>query len=155
MTIEFEIDKTHFELANQVTLAKKELRQYGEIKTIDETLIRPLDLPYIQNDDLDVPTVDPFLFECYLYRKVLQALDNDVCYINHSHQYRTLDDYLIDRVDQKQLSSSMSLPMLKVTISELSAGLKELLEEQMKNTSKRINQGENDYVIYSDQTNTE
>jgi TnpA family transposase len=137
LTLEFEIDKTHF-----------------EIKTIDEELIRNSDLAYLQNDDQYNPTVDPFLFECYLYRKVLQALDNDVCYIHDSHQYRPLDDYLIDRADQKQLSSSMSLPMLKVTISELSAGLKGLLEEQMKNTSKRINQGENDYVIYSDQTNT-
>ena len=154
LTLEFEIDKAHFELANQVNLAKQEIRQYGEIKTIDEELIRNSDLAYLQNDDRDNPTVDPFLFECYLYRKVLQALDNDVCYIHHSHQYRPLDDYLIDRADQKQLSSSMSLPMLKVTISELSAGLKGLLEEQMKNTSKRINQGENDYVIYSDQTNT-
>jgi len=154
LTLEFEIDKAHFELANQVTFAKQEIRQYGEIKTIDDELIRPSDLAYLQNDDPENQTVDPFLFECYLYRKVLQALDNDVCYIYHSHQYRPLDDYLIDRADQKQLSSSMSLPMLKVKISELSTGLKGLLEEQMKNTSKRINQGENDYVIYSDQTNT-
>ena len=126
--MEFEIDKAYFELANQVNLAKQEIRQYGEIKTIDKELIRNSDLAYLQNDGRENPTVDPFLFECYLYRKVLQALDNDVCYIHDSHQYRSLDDYLIDRADQKQLSRSMSLPMLKVTISELSAGLKELLE---------------------------
>ena len=128
LTLEFEIDKAYFELANQVNLAKQEIRQYGEIKTIDKELIRNSDLAYLQNDGRENPTVDPFLFECYLYRKVLQALDNDVCYIHDSHQYRSLDDYLIDRADQKQLSRSMSLPMLKVTISELSAGLKELLE---------------------------
>lgn len=154
LTLEFEIDKAHFELANQVTLAKREIRQYGEVKTINEALIRLSDLPYLQNDDRENPTVDPFLFEFYLYRKVLQALNNDVGYIHHSHQYQPLEDYLIDRADQKQLSNSMSLPMLKVTISALSVGLKGLLEEQMKNTSKRINQGENDYVIYSNQTNT-
>ena len=154
MTLEFEIDKAHFELANQVVLAKQEIRQYGGIKTINEALIRPSDLHYIQNDDQENPTVDPFLFEYYLYRKILVALDNDVCYIHHSHQYRPLDDYLVNKVEQKRLSKSMSLPMLKVTISKLSTGLKELLTDQMKNTSKRINQGENDYVIYSDQTNT-
>ncbi len=147
MTLEFEIDKVNFELANQVVLAKQKIRQYGEIKTINEALIRPSDLHYIQNDDQENPAVDPFLFECYLYRKILVALDNDVCYIHHSHQYRPLDDYLVNKVDQKRLSESMSLPMLKVTISELSTGLNELLEDQIKNTSKWINQGENDYSL--------
>ena len=32
MTLEFEIDKAHFELANQVVLAKQEIRQYGELR---------------------------------------------------------------------------------------------------------------------------
>ena len=36
----------------------------------------------------------------------------------------------------------MSLPVLKVSISDLSAGLNTLLEAQMKSASKRINQGE-------------
>jgi hypothetical protein len=141
-------------LADQVIVAKEELRQHSEIKTINEILIRPSDLPYLQNDEQEVPGIDPFLFECYLYRKILQALDNDVCYISDSHQYRPLNDFLIERKDQEELSKSMSLPMLKISISDFNLGLEAALTNKMKIASKRINTGENDYVIYSDQTNT-
>lgn len=153
MSLDFDIDKAHPTLANQVTLAKQELRQYGEIRTIDTDLIRPVDLPYLKITDKD-SDVNSFLFESYLYRKLLQALDNDVCYIHNSHQYRPLDDYLIAASDQEKLSHSMSLPILNVAISDLCLGMDVQLQEQMSSVSKRINQGENDYVIYSDQTNT-
>ena len=75
--LEFEIDKTHPKLVNQVTLAKYEIQQHGEIKTIDEELIRPSDLAYFQNSEPENSSINPFLFECYLYRKIFQALDND------------------------------------------------------------------------------
>jgi len=67
LALEFEIDKAHPKLADQVSVAKKELCQYGEIKTIDEALIRPSDLAYLRHDDQDNPTIEPFFFECYLY----------------------------------------------------------------------------------------
>ena len=132
LALDFEIDKSHPALASQVSLAKQEFRQHSEIKTIDRALIRPSDLPYLLNDDQDNPAVEPFLFECYLYRKLLQALDNDICYINHSHQYRPLDDFLIESKDQHIFSESMPLPMLKVSISDLGSGLDTLLEEKTK-----------------------
>jgi TnpA family transposase len=93
-------------LADQVIVAKEELRQHSEIKTINEILIRPL------------------------------------------------NDFLIERKDQEELSKSMSLPMLKISISDFNSGLEAALTNKMKIASKRINTGENDYVIYSDQTNT-
>jgi hypothetical protein len=137
-----------------VILAKQELHQFGEIKTIDTELIRAMDLPYLQNNDQDNPVINPFLFESYLYQKILQALDNDICYIHNSHQYRPLEDYLIDASDQDKLRQSMSLPILELPISDLCAAMEIQLQTQIKSVSKRINQGENDYVIYSDQTNT-
>jgi hypothetical protein len=89
-------------LADQVIVAKEELRQHSEIKTINEILIRPL------------------------------------------------NDFLIERKDQEELSKSMSLPMLKISISDFNSGLEAALTNKMKIASKRINTGENDYVIYSD-----
>ena len=154
LALEFEIDKTHPKLVNQVTLAKYEIQQHGEIKTIDEELIRPSDLAYFQNSEAENSSIDPFLFECYLYRKVFQALDNDICYIHHSHQHRPLSDFLVNKSEQNRLGESMSLPMLKVSISDFCKGLNGSLTEQIKKVSKRINQGENNYVIYSNQTNT-
>lgn len=154
LALEFEIDKAHPQLVNQVTLAKYEIQQYGEIKTIDEELIRPSDLAYFRKGESDNLSIDPFLFECYLYRKVIQALDNDVCYIHHSHQHRPLSDFLVKKSEQDKLGESMSLPMLNVSIPDFCKGLDGHLTEQMKNVSKRINQGENNYVIYSNETNT-
>jgi hypothetical protein len=154
LALEFEIDKAHPQLVNQVTLAKYEIQQHGEIKTIDEGLIRPSYLVYFQSGETDSPSIDPFLFECYLYRKIFQALDNDVCYIHHSHQHRPLSDFLVKKSEQDKLGESMSLPMLKVSIPDFCKGLDGSLTKQMKSVSKRINQGENNYVIYSNQTNT-
>ncbi|NQY63449.1 MAG: DUF4158 domain-containing protein [Alteromonadaceae bacterium] len=153
LALEFDIDKTQPILAAQVIVAKQELNKYGEIRTIDAALIRPVDLTYLQNDDKVDPKINPFLFECYLYHRLFNALDNDVCYIHNSYQFRPLNDYLVNKKEIKELGKAMSLPILDVPISGLALNLKAQLDEKMGNASKRIIDGNNGYVVYSDRTN--
>lgn len=154
LALDFEIDKANTELAEQIILAKHEIKQSGQITIINKDLIRPSDLKYLQKKVGDQEEIDPFLFELYLYRKISRALDNDICYIHHSHQHRPLSDFLIKKSEQDELGKSMSLPMLEVPITEFGKGIDEVLSQQMKSVSKRINQGENSFVVYSNQTNT-
>lgn len=153
LTLGFEVDKSKVELAQQVIIAKLEIEKYGEIKTINASLIRPSDLPYLKYDNSE-PTndVDPYLFELYLYQRIFNAIDNDVCYINNTDEFRPLEDYLIDSNDKQHLIDALSLPILNVSSKSLVLAMQEQLEHKMKIAGKNISCGENKYVVFSDKT---
>ena len=153
LTLDFEVDKSKVELAQQVIVGKQEIERYGEIRTIDISLIRPSDLPYLRYEPNDsANNVDAYLFELYLYQRIFNAIDNDICYINHTDEYRPLDDYLIDSNDKQQLIDALSLPILNVSSKSLVLAMQEQLEHKMKIAGKNISCGENKYVVFSDKT---
>lgn len=150
LCLDFSTSDETVPLWRQVRTAQDQLSECGEMRSFDVRIAKRYRRYLYCQDPSKSSEISLAKAEMLLYIRVKESLESNQLFVPTSASYKCIDDDLVEPSRVDDIIASSSIVGLKSPVEELIAAKMALLERKRVGASRRLSEGQNKSVIFSE-----